>query len=172
MYFLSGKLWCRRNDSSGHVDIKPVIPENIKPSNYINDISNVEISQFVSPLFEFIEKIWPVLRVPHFKWVLYIHYYRNEGLVPHKQFFYRDIDGILSCASYVLYTHDVIDDITMPKSMSNFKIAITWSVFIVQRENKYCQNMCLADIFLSYSRFCSCFVKNVKIHVLLLRDLI
>ena len=48
-----------------------------------------------------------------------------------------------SCESNVLHTHDVIDDVTMSKSRSNIKIAIAWSIFIVQRGNKYCHKLWL-----------------------------
>ena len=47
------------------------------------------------------------------------------------------------CASNVLYTHDVIDDVTRSVNRSNLKIAITRSVFIVHHGNKYCHNLWL-----------------------------
>ena len=45
------------------------------------------------------------------------------------------------CASYVLHTHDVIDDVTRSISRSNLKIAITKSVFVVQSVETNCHNL-------------------------------
>ena len=56
-----------------------------------------------------------------------------------------------SCTSYVLRIHDVIDDVTRSQSLSNFEIAISPSIFQLERRSK-AQNMenelgYLADIF-------------------------
>ena len=48
-----------------------------------------------------------------------------------------------SCASYVSRTYNAIDYVTRFKSRSNVEIAITRSVFIVQRGNKYRHNLWL-----------------------------
>ena len=61
-----------------------------------------------------------------------------NGLVPYKQYFAGIWVGMPNCASYVLHTHDVTDDVTRSISMSNIKIAIS---FIVERGNKYCHNL-------------------------------
>ena len=67
--------------------------------------------------------------------------FKYQELVPHKQYFAGKYEATPSCANYVLHTHDVIDDIIRSISRSNIKIAISWSVFIVQRGNKYCHNL-------------------------------
>ena len=62
--------------------------------------------------------------------------FNYEGLVPHKQYFAGTLMGMSSCASYVSRTHDVIDDVTISQSRSNFKIDIFASIFELQRRSK------------------------------------
>ena len=58
-----------------------------------------------------------------------------------------------NCASYVLHTHDVIDSVTRSKNKSNLKIAMAWSVYVIQRRNKYGLNLWPRAIFLIHSSF-------------------
>ena len=53
-----------------------------------------------------------------------------------------------SCVSYVSRTHDVIDDVTMWQSRSNFEIDISPSIFELQRRSK-AQNVGNANFYLS-----------------------
>ena len=62
--------------------------------------------------------------------------FNYEGLVPHKQYFTGTLLGMSSCASYVLRTHDVIDDITRLQSRSNFEIDISPSIFKLERRSR------------------------------------
>ena len=72
-------------------------------------------------------------------------------MVPHKQYFADTELAMFSCASYVSHTHDVTDDVSRWQSRSNFKIAISPSIFQLERQLKF-QNIgnahgYLADIF-------------------------
>ena len=58
--------------------------------------------------------------------------------------------GMHSCASYLLHTHDVVDDVTRSQSRPNLKIAISLSAFIVRRGNNICGSR---DIFLTHPSF-------------------
>ena len=60
----------------------------------------------------------------------------SEGLVPHKQYFAGTLLGMSSCASYVSRTHDVIDDVTMSQSRSNFESDISPLKFELERRSK------------------------------------
>ena len=62
--------------------------------------------------------------------------FNYEGLVPHKQYFAGTLLGMSSCASYVSRTHDVIDDVTMSQSRSNFESGISPSIFELERWSK------------------------------------
>ena len=62
--------------------------------------------------------------------------FNYEGLVPHKQYFAGTFWGMSSCASYVSYTRDVIDDVTRSHSRSNFEIDISLSIFQLERRSK------------------------------------
>ena len=53
-----------------------------------------------------------------------------------------------SCASYVSRTHDVIDDVIRSQSRSNFEIAISPSIFELERRSKV-QNVGNANGYLS-----------------------
>ena len=77
--------------------------------------------------------------------------FNYEGLVPHKQYFASTLLGMSSCASYVLHTHDVIDDVTRSQSRSNFEIDISPSIFELQRRSKAQMSEMLMVIFLVYS---------------------
>ena len=52
--------------------------------------------------------------------------FNYEGLVPHNQFYASTFLGMSGFASYVSRTHDVIDDVTMTQSSSNFDILMNW----------------------------------------------
>ena len=53
-----------------------------------------------------------------------------------------------SCASYDSRTHDVIDDVTMSQSRSNFEIDTSSSIFELERRSK-AQNVGNANGYLS-----------------------
>ena len=55
-----------------------------------------------------------------------------EGLVPHKQYFADISLAISSCVTYVIRTHDVLDDVTR----SNFEIAISPLISQLDRRSK------------------------------------
>ena len=74
--------------------------------------------------------------------------FNYEGLVPHKWYFVGILLGMPSCASYVSRTHDVIDDVTRSQNKSNFEIAISPSIFELERRSK-AQNIGNADGHLS-----------------------
>ena len=74
--------------------------------------------------------------------------FNYEGLVPHKQYFAGILLDMSSCASYVSHTHDVIDDVTMWQSRSNFEIDISPSTFELERRPK-AQNVVNANGYLS-----------------------
>ena len=61
--------------------------------------------------------------------------FNHEGLVPHKQYVAGTLLGMSSCASYVLRTHDVIDDVTRSQSRSNFESDISPSIFELERRS-------------------------------------
>ena len=71
-----------------------------------------------------------------------------EGLLQHKQYFAGTLLEMSSCASYVSRTHDVIDDVTMWQSRSNFEIDIAPSIFEQERRSKN-QNVGNANGYLS-----------------------
>ena len=75
--------------------------------------------------------------------------FNHEGLVPHKWYFAGILLGVPSCASYVSRTYDVIDDVSRSQNRSNFEIAISPSIFELERRSK-AQNVGKA-IFLVYS---------------------
>ena len=56
--------------------------------------------------------------------------FNYEGLVPHNQYFAGTLLGMSSCASYVLRTHDVIDDVIRSENRSNFKSNISPLIYI------------------------------------------
>ena len=62
--------------------------------------------------------------------------FNYEKLVPHKQYFAGTLLGMSSCASYVSRTHDVIDDVTISQSRSNFEMYISPSIFELQCRSK------------------------------------
>ena len=68
--------------------------------------------------------------------------------MPHKQYFEGTLLGMSSCASYVLRTHDVIDDVTRSPSRSNFEINISPSIFELGCRSK-AQNVGNANGYLS-----------------------
>ena len=70
--------------------------------------------------------------------------FNYEGLVPHK----HTLLGMSSCASYVSRTHDVIDDVIRSQSRSNFEIAISPSIFELDRRSNV-QNVGNAHGYLS-----------------------
>ena len=58
------------------------------------------------------------------------------------------------CASYVLHTHDIIDDVTVSKIRSNPKIPTTWSVFFIVQRGTNIVIICGSwDILLMYLSF-------------------
>ena len=54
--------------------------------------------------------------------------------------FYRNIGGMRNYASYVSHTHILM---IISWCQKGLKLAITWSVFVVQRGYKYCRNIWL-----------------------------
>ena len=56
--------------------------------------------------------------------------------MPHKQYFAGTLLGMSSCASYVSYTHYVIDDVTRSQRTWNFEIDIFPSIFELQCRSK------------------------------------
>ena len=56
--------------------------------------------------------------------------------------------GMFSCANYVSRTHDVIDDVTMSQSRSNFEIDIYPSIFELERRSN-AQNVGNANGYIS-----------------------
>ena len=71
-----------------------------------------------------------------------------EGLVPHKQYFAGTLLEMSSCASYVSHTHDVIDDVTMWQSRTNFEIDKSPTIFELEHRSE-AQNVGYADGYLS-----------------------
>ena len=74
--------------------------------------------------------------------------FNYEGLVSHKQYFAGTLLEMSSCASYVLRTHDFIDDVTRRQSRSNFEIDISPSIFELKHRSK-AQNVANANGYLS-----------------------
>ena len=56
-----------------------------------------------------------------------------------------------SCASYDSRTHDVIDEVSMSQSRSNFEVAISPSIFHLERRPVLNISEILRDILLTYS---------------------
>ena len=68
--------------------------------------------------------------------------------MPHKQYFAGTLLGMSSCASYVSRTHDVIDDVIRSQSRSHCEIAISPSIFELERRSKV-QNVGNANGYLA-----------------------
>ena len=77
--------------------------------------------------------------------------FNYEGLVPHKQYFAGTLLGMSSCASYVSRTHDVIDDVTMSQSRSNFEVIYLRQYLSESVDQKLKMSEMLMAIFLVYS---------------------